>query len=260
MADHDTHDHTGVPGVGTAIADILDLSTAETDDTLVLAPDGSGGVEFRAETGGGGGGTNDLAEVAASALVDATSTGDAGSRADHFLGTSLDAAWVGEATAVAQGPTVKYSSVGLTMSAAASHHRLRAYTPSGAFRIEARVRREGSESNGFSIGLLVRDSSSGESSGEGMLFMINNGSGQLFSLDAGSFTSRQSTARGTQSSRWMYLAIERDGSNNWTGAWSLDRALWNTTSSHAKTFTVAKAGFRLSNEGVYAIDFFDVVS
>lgn len=36
-------------------ADILDLPTAETDDTLVLAPDGAGGVEFRAESGGGGG-------------------------------------------------------------------------------------------------------------------------------------------------------------------------------------------------------------
>lgn len=35
-------------------ADILDIPTAETDTTLVLAPDGAGGVEFRAETGGGG--------------------------------------------------------------------------------------------------------------------------------------------------------------------------------------------------------------
>ena len=42
----------------TAVADILDLATAETDDTLVLAPDGAGGVEFRAEAEGGGGGGN----------------------------------------------------------------------------------------------------------------------------------------------------------------------------------------------------------
>jgi hypothetical protein len=34
------------------VADILDLPTAETDTTLVLAPDGVGGVEFRAESGG----------------------------------------------------------------------------------------------------------------------------------------------------------------------------------------------------------------
>lgn len=42
-----------VTGIGGAVADILDLDTAETDDTLVLAPDGAGGVEFRAEAGGG---------------------------------------------------------------------------------------------------------------------------------------------------------------------------------------------------------------
>lgn len=56
MADHDTHDHTGIPGVVAAITDIIDIPTVETDDTLVLAPDGAGGVEFRAEAGGGGGG------------------------------------------------------------------------------------------------------------------------------------------------------------------------------------------------------------
>lgn len=39
----------------TGAADILDIPTAETDDTLVLAPDGVGGVEFRAETGGASG-------------------------------------------------------------------------------------------------------------------------------------------------------------------------------------------------------------
>jgi hypothetical protein len=37
-------------------ADILDIPTAETDTSLVLAPDGAGNVEFRAEAGGGGGG------------------------------------------------------------------------------------------------------------------------------------------------------------------------------------------------------------
>lgn len=31
--------------------DIEDIATAEMDDTLVLAPDGAGGVEFRAEAG-----------------------------------------------------------------------------------------------------------------------------------------------------------------------------------------------------------------
>lgn len=39
---------------GSAPTEILDIPTVETDDTLVLAPDGAGGVEFRAEAGGGG--------------------------------------------------------------------------------------------------------------------------------------------------------------------------------------------------------------
>lgn len=41
-----------------------ELSTTEMDTSLVLAPDGAGGVEFRAETGGGGGGAlDDLSDV-----------------------------------------------------------------------------------------------------------------------------------------------------------------------------------------------------
>lgn len=37
---------------GGSSSEILDIPTAETDASLVLAPDGAGGVEFRAETGG----------------------------------------------------------------------------------------------------------------------------------------------------------------------------------------------------------------
>lgn len=54
MGQHADIDHTGLTGVGTTVTEIVDLPTAETDDTLVLAPDGAGGVEFRAEAGGGG--------------------------------------------------------------------------------------------------------------------------------------------------------------------------------------------------------------
>lgn len=43
---HDADDHSAI--------EVLGLTTAEMDDSLVLAPDGAGGVEFRAETGGGG--------------------------------------------------------------------------------------------------------------------------------------------------------------------------------------------------------------
>lgn len=41
--------------ITSGVSEIADLPTAEADDTLVLAPDGVGGVEWRAEAGGGGG-------------------------------------------------------------------------------------------------------------------------------------------------------------------------------------------------------------
>jgi hypothetical protein len=43
-----------VTDIGGAVSEITDIATAEMDDTLVLAPDGTGGVEFRAEAGGTG--------------------------------------------------------------------------------------------------------------------------------------------------------------------------------------------------------------
>jgi hypothetical protein len=45
-----THENGGSDELETT-----NLGTAELDDTLVLAPDGAGGVEFRPEAGGGGG-------------------------------------------------------------------------------------------------------------------------------------------------------------------------------------------------------------
>lgn len=93
-------------GSAAGVADILDIPTAETDDTLVLAPDGAGGVEFRAETGTGAPDTADYlvgtaqaglsAEIVvgttpggelggtwASPTVDATHSGSAHHAQDH---------------------------------------------------------------------------------------------------------------------------------------------------------------------------------
>ena len=220
----------------------------------VLAVKDDAGVE----TVLGAGNEND-----AGALTNATSTGDAGNRADHFPGTSLDAAWVAEANALAAGPTVKYSAVGMRHTANNAHHRLRAYTPSGAFRIETRVRYVHSTSAG--VGLFIRDSGTGDASGEAMLVWMSTGNAiEVYSLDAGTLTLRGSASvESGFESAWLYLSLARDGANSWTGAFSLDRALWVTVATHAKTFTVAKAGYRLFGGGTgvtFSADFFDVVS
>lgn len=62
---------------GITVAEILDIPTAETDDTLVLAPDGAGGVEFRAETGGGGGPVYDIERYTAGDITISTTTAGA---------------------------------------------------------------------------------------------------------------------------------------------------------------------------------------
>ena len=61
----------------TEITDIVDLPTAETDTSLVMAPGSAGGVEFRAETGGGGGsvaGETILTRAATQSIANSTWT------------------------------------------------------------------------------------------------------------------------------------------------------------------------------------------
>jgi hypothetical protein len=64
-------DEAGVPtwNDSVGVSEIVDLPTAEMDDSLVLAPDGAGGVEFRAETGGSGDITTDAAWAAKGDLI-----------------------------------------------------------------------------------------------------------------------------------------------------------------------------------------------
>ena len=204
---------------------------------------------------------NAHAENDAAALVNATSAGDAGNRADHFPGTSLDAAWTSEATAISAGPTVKYSSLGMRHAAASAHHRLRAFTPSGAFRIEARVR--AARASGGGAGIMVRDSSAGDTTGNFVLaWILGSSQAAAYTLDAGTLTARGTTLVEGLGSGYVYLAIERDGANNWTCQVSLDRAHWTSmVAAHAKTMTVAKMGFRIYGNAVsFTADFIDVVS
>lgn len=218
---------------------------------ITYLPTGTGATQVAV-----GNHVHEFAEAASAVLVNATSAGDAGGRADHFTGTSLNAAWISEAAAVTAGPTVKYSCVGI--AATTAHHRLRAYTPSGAFRVETRVRQRLNGGCSF----LIRDSGTGDASGNGMsIFYDSSNFWTMYSLDAGTYNSRGSVsvANGIVGD-WVYLAIERNGSNQWDCQVSLDRALWISCAAlYSKTFTVAKAGYRVSADTI-SIDFFDVVS
>lgn len=207
------------------------------------------GLKWAAAAGGSANASN---ENDSTALVDATSTGDAGSRATHFPGTSLPAGWSQEATAPADS-AVKYSSLGVRTTAAT--HYLRAYTPSGAFRVEMRLRRLAGT---FGGGILIRDSGTGDASGEGML--VSGDSPSLFSLDAGTYNARGASTTVIDQD-WYWLALSRDGSNQWNAYISADRALWLAvgTANYSKTFTVAKGGLRIDTATV-SIDLWDVVS
>jgi hypothetical protein len=75
----------------TSETEILNIPTAETDDSLVLAPDGAGGVEFRAETGGvGGGGLVLLEQHTASASASLDFTAFISGTYDEYLFELLD--------------------------------------------------------------------------------------------------------------------------------------------------------------------------
>ena len=263
------HRHDGIGTITASASNTLQRGTwnirAGSGIALLLTDaDGDGAfdtttIENTRAAGGGGAAPSaqEHNEAAAAVLVDATAAGDAGSRADHFSGTSLGGAWSSEATA-ASTLTVKYSSLGINFTSGGANHQLQAFTPSGAFEVQCKVwfRPEGG-----GLGLFVRDSGTGDASGEGIMTFIDGASALVtYSLDAGAFNSRQSTAVSQGASNgWHYLSIARDGSNVWTSAWSKDRTIWKTLSTWSKTFTVAKVGFRFGT-GYSGVDFFDVAS
>jgi hypothetical protein len=207
------------------------------------------------------GGANAHNENSAATLVNATSTGDAGSRADHFAGSSLGGAWSSEGTALAVGPTVANSVYG-GQSTGAMNLRVQAYTPTGAFRMETRCWLM-TTTNLASIGLFAKDSGSGEAGNAIVAFLILNTATfevRLYSIDSSVYTLRQTIALGAAELRgWVYIALARDGSNTWTAYVSRDRAIWAASGTYAKTFTVAKAALSIAT-AYGGFDFFDVVS
>lgn len=266
------HAHEGVSKITASSSNTMQRGTFNlrqgTNIVFALADSDSDG-EFDTLTLSsqlaGGGSANDHNENAAAALVNATTAGDAGNRSDQFNGAALSGNWTQEATALSSGPTVEYSVFSGTSGGNATHY-LQSFTPSGAFRIEMRAWAKTTTSLS-GICILARDSGTGDASGNGVAawYTFNAGlnSIRVVTLDTGTYTSRASANianDGSGAMRMIYVALTRDGSNNWYASASFDRVGWVDTSTTAKTVTIAKAGIRWSINCLAGIDFWDVVS
>ena len=194
-------------------------------------------------------------EAQAGVLVNATSVGDAGGRADSFSGTSLGAQWTVEEGA--GRVAVANSSLGITT---ANTHISQPFTPTGAFRVEARikVRMDGVAASSISVG--VRDSGTGDT-GTGYTMGFGIGAGAMGAGDATGAAIAGATTISTFSAWagiWFYMAISRDGANHWHFFASDDRCNWIdlTGTANPANFTVAKLYIRAKVLG--SVDFVDV--
>ena len=218
-----------VPGAGAA--DILDLPTAEMDDTLVLAPDGAGGVEFRAETGGGAG-----------VWPPDVPPGTPNAEDDEFDGVSLDAKW----THTGAG-TLTFGTSRMTIQHAASSTDEKVhqpYTPGAgvAFMITAKFTGFTLIQNIDYLGLEVYDSGG---TAIAACDLRSTGSNQLsFNRDnpGGGSTIGIPPIFGST----VYLRIARDASNVYTFSLSPDGVAYSTCGMGTGTSstTVARVGIR----------------
>lgn len=206
-------------------------------------------------------------ESRASVLVNATSAGDAGNRADHFPGSSLSgwAAYQAAATIVVGNSVVSFQS---THNTATFYYKT--YTPSGAFRIEARVSRLG---NGLAGGA--------SSAGQGPYFgLMNSSNGDNVTVEVSGYSaiiSKNISSSYTQTDSytvppsdtyrsypfWWYLRLDRDGANNYTGYVSHDRTLWvqiGTFSSLPTSMGSMCFGGYSDAGTAFSLDFVDVIS
>ena len=224
----------------------------------------------------GAGGTPPLDnESQASALVNATSVGDAGGRADHFLGNALGPQWTN--VLASQSQTVGYSSLGFRPPNGLNTVWAQPFTPSGAFRLEARV---GSTLRFLNAGAghgpnirVANDITGADPNGSlNWVAMEWNGSALLSQQTAGVYAEVQETFGrtdpagnpGPSYALWAWIRLERDGANNFSAFFSYDRSRWVPAGTLARALTVNYlliAGFVAdASAGSHFFDCVDVVS
>jgi F5/8 type C domain len=175
---------------------------------------------------------------------------------DHFFGTALASKWTTGGTsyqgAVADS-VLEFSNSGGSL---ADTWIYEAYAPSGALRVEARVIWPMLSGGGSAIGIEVGADTTKQNTA---LVQYDGSTFTYATRDGGTFNSRATKSQ--SSTGWVYLRLDRDGSNNWTAYFSLDRTTWFTIGTSAKTLTAAYLYVNVygksSNNG--SIDFVDVV-
>ena len=212
-------------------------------------------------------------EGLANLLINTTSTGDAGNRADHFLGSSLRAGWANQGTAFT-GTSVKNSVFSMTKTSGVGYE-LQPYTPTGAFRVEARMTLlAGPSGTSADFGLVVRDSTAGGDTGNQLWMIIGYANPTtltvtFYTVAAGVVSSISNLWVGAtgdfSNGQPFYLAIEADGAGNCDGQFSINRSMWigSLVTTVPAGFTAAKMGFRHTGAvgtPVCSVDFIDVVT
>lgn len=273
----------GVPGVtlattnaaGVAATGIrTDASIAVFDTTAPVtqafgdtAATGSAAVAARRDHKHGiptlGSVTNNLNELAAGALTNATSTGDAGNRSDHFTGAALSGNWTVSGTF--QNTGVAYSVWHADGPASGIAYITQPYTPSGDFKLEWRVRAltgANSAAGDQFFGVVAADNSMQTiawNASTGIAIGFTGAHGSVASSISNLSFGGSATIIPDVRQNWVYMQLARAGST-FTVSYSFDRAIWTATSSNnTQAVTVANIlqVVQTGNTGT-SVDFVDV--
>jgi len=249
------------------VGNIETLNTAETDTALVLAPDGAGGVEFRAETGGGGGGSGTIYDRrwARGSMADALD--------DEFNDDAIDGAWSrvdnsghsGYVTWTEAGDSLSLL-LGNTGDAAAELHAyLKSHAMATGDYIQCHLQGGGKLSDYPIAGLIIAD---GNTYGAGVqaFFPIFLASGATWGLSPSEWSGFNTRVAFTDYSsqyfgRDFHMRLKYASANTFEYYYSPDGISWTLVHTRTITMTPAYIGIAGSTYGgstpfIFSFDYF----
>jgi len=225
-------DYTGPTFVqvsGAAFPDIETLSTAEMDASLVLAPDGAGGVEFRAEAGGGGGSGLHSIDDPTDAYW---SGGDLGFDLEFDANTPSLPSGVGWVNQDSSTYTERGGAGTLARATqAGDHNYLLTRSLSGApstWLLTAKFSVVGGAGNFIDGGLVIRESGSGKFMSE---VMRNYATVVIFKWDAPTTFNAAPVTLAVPTLQTFYLRIRKNSSSSFDFEESHDGLFWRTVTA-----------------------------